>query len=115
MSSQPADDARTQTILFLLEHIGFKEEVKIINERWKMYKEGNRFLVDHTMEGLELILNPNEFFRLNRKFIVRINAIQQVKPYYNKRLKLDVKWCSQSDEMVISRDRVAAFKLWAET
>jgi len=90
----------------------FQAENKIV---FLINKEGNRFLVDHTMEGLELILDPREFFRLNRKFIVRINAIQQVKPYYNNRLRLDVKGCGQSDEMVISRDRVAAFKLWAET
>lgn len=67
------------------------------------------------MEGLECILDTREFFRLNRSFIVRINAIQQVKPYYNNRLKLAVKGCNQPDDMVISRDRVAAFKLWAET
>jgi hypothetical protein len=37
VSSHPADDARMQTILFGLEHIGFKEEVKMIREHWKMY------------------------------------------------------------------------------
>jgi len=78
-------------------------------------KEGNRYVVDHKMEDLEYILDPREFFRLNRRFIVRINAIQQVRPYYNNRLKLALKGCSQPDDMVISRDRVAAFKLWAET
>jgi len=78
-------------------------------------KEGNRYVVDYRMEGLECILDPREFFRLNRRFIVRINAIQQVRPYYNNRLKLAVKGCSQPEDMVISRDRVAAFKLWAET
>lgn len=37
VSSHPADDARMQTILFGLEHIGFKDEVKMISEHWKMY------------------------------------------------------------------------------
>lgn len=37
VSSHPADDARMQTILFGLEHIGFKDEVKLIKEHWKMY------------------------------------------------------------------------------
>ena len=77
-------------------------------------KEGNRYVVDNTLEGLEYVLDPREFFRLNRRFIVRINAIQQVRLYYNNRLKLAVKGCSQPEDMVISRDRVAAFKLWAE-
>jgi two-component system response regulator LytT len=76
--------------------------------------EGNRYLVDHTLERLEEQLDPQYFFRLNRRFIININAIQQVKPYYNSRLKLSVKGVPQAEEMVISRDRVAEFKLWAE-
>lgn len=77
-------------------------------------KDGNRYVVEHTMEKLEEQLDPQQFFRLNRRFIVRINAIEQVRPYYNNRLRLAVKGCNQPDDMVISRDRVAAFKQWAE-
>ncbi len=77
-------------------------------------KEGNRYVVEHTMEKLMAMVNPVEFFRLNRRYIVRINAIQQVKPYFNGRLKLSVKGSQQPDEMVISRERVAEFKEWAE-
>jgi hypothetical protein len=39
VSSHPADDARMQTILFGLEHIGYKDDVKVIHEHWKMYVE----------------------------------------------------------------------------
>lgn len=37
VSSHPADLARMQTILFGLEHIGYKEEVIMIREHWEMY------------------------------------------------------------------------------
>jgi DNA-binding LytR/AlgR family response regulator len=77
-------------------------------------KDGNRYVVEHTMEKLAALLNPQEFFRLNRRYIVRISAIQQVKPYFNGRLKLSLKGTSQPDEMVISRERVSEFKVWAE-
>jgi two-component system, LytTR family, response regulator LytT len=77
-------------------------------------REGNRYVVEHTMEKLMVMINPAEFFRLNRRYIVRINAIQQVKPYFNGRLKLSVRGSQQPDEMVISRERVAEFKEWAE-
>lgn len=77
-------------------------------------REGNRYLVDHTMEKLEDQLDPSCFFRLNRRFIVHIDAIQQVKPFFNSRLKLSVKGAGQSDDMVISRERVADFKEWAQ-
>ncbi len=78
-------------------------------------KQGNSYVVDHTMERLEQLLDPEEFFRLNRKFIVRVNAIEQVKPYFNNRLKISLKGCSLPEaDMVISRDRVAEFRAWAE-
>lgn len=76
--------------------------------------EGNRYLVEYTLEKLEELLDPRHFFRLNRRFITNIDAIQQVKPYYNSRLKLSVKGAANTDEMVISRDRVADFRVWAE-
>ena len=78
-------------------------------------KSGTRYLVDHTMEKLEQLLDPRIFFRLNRKFIVSIEAILQVKPYYNSRLKLSVQGAGQQEEMVISRDRVSEFRQWAES
>jgi DNA-binding LytR/AlgR family response regulator len=77
-------------------------------------KEGSRYVVDYTLEQLQELVDPKLFFRLNRSFIVSINAIQQVKPWYNSRLKLSVLGNNNTDEMVVSRDRVADFKIWAE-
>lgn len=77
-------------------------------------KEGNRYVTEHSMEKLQALLDPQEFFRLNRRYIIRINAIRQVKPYLNGRLKLSVKAELPPEDMVISRDRVAEFREWAE-
>jgi DNA-binding LytR/AlgR family response regulator len=100
--------------LFFLESTAiafFQADNKIVH---LVDKEGNRYVVDYTMEQLEDQLDPQHFFRLNRSFIVNIDAIQQVKPYYNSRLKLSVKGSMQQEEMIISRERVADFRLWAE-
>ena len=77
-------------------------------------KENNCYLVEHTMEKLAVMLNPKYFFRLNRRYIVNIDAVQQVKPYYNGRLKVSLKGQKHPDEMVISRERVSEFREWAE-
>jgi len=89
----------------------FQADNKIV---YLVDREGNRYVVEHTMEKLEEQLDPEYYFRLNRRFIVHIEAIQQVKPYFNSRLKLAVKGAGQTEDMVISRERVAEFKLWAE-
>ncbi len=76
--------------------------------------EGNRFAINTTIEKLETELHPKEFFRVNRKTIVHAPAIAQIKPYFNNRLKLEFKNVTPSEEIIISRERVAAFKEWAE-
>jgi len=77
---------------------------------------GNRFVIDYTLEKLEALLDPKRFFRLNRTYLVHIQAIRQIKPYYNNRLKLQVKGVNAcpEEELVISRERVADFRAWAE-
>lgn len=77
-------------------------------------KTGNRYVVEFTIEQLQQLLDPKQFFRLNRGFIVNIDAIQQVKPWYNSRLKLFIQGLTDKEEVVVSRDRVTHFKTWAE-
>ncbi|MGG9964540.1 LytR/AlgR family response regulator transcription factor [Ferruginibacter sp. SUN106] len=77
-------------------------------------KEGNRFVINSTMEKLETELNPKHFFRLNRKIIINADSIEQVKPYHSNRLKLQLKGISTLEEIIISRERVAEFKHWAD-
>lgn len=89
----------------------FKADNKIVH---LVCKKGNRYVVDHTMEKLEELLDRKYFFRMNRRYIVSIGAIEQVKPYFNSRLKLQVKGATQQDEMIISRERITEFKQWAD-
>jgi DNA-binding LytR/AlgR family response regulator len=78
-------------------------------------REGNRFVINNTMENLENELNPKDFFRLSRKIIIHADAIDQIKPYQSNRLKLQLKGIAASEEIIISRERVADFKQWADT
>lgn len=78
-------------------------------------REGNRFVINSTMEKLETELNPKDFFRLNRKIIIHADAIDQVKPCHSNRLKLQLKGITSSEEIIISRERVSEFKQWADT
>jgi len=77
-------------------------------------KEGNRFIINFTLEKLEPILDPHDFFRINRKMIIHAKAIEQVKPYFNNRLKLTLKSIKADEEIIISRERVNDFKVWAD-
>ena len=76
--------------------------------------EGNRFIINFTLEKLEPLLDPHDFFRINRKMIIHSKAIEQVKPYFNNRMKLSLKGNRPDEEIIISRERVAGFKEWAD-
>jgi DNA-binding LytR/AlgR family response regulator len=78
-------------------------------------KHGNKLLVDYTLDKLESLLFPKDFFRLNRRYIVRYTSIAQVKPYINSRLKLILKNGLKQEEVIISRERVQSFREWANS
>jgi two-component system, LytTR family, response regulator LytT len=77
-------------------------------------REGNRFIINSTIEKLETELNPKDFFRLSRKIIIHADAIDQVRPCQSNRLKLQLKGIAAPEEIIISRERVADFKQWAD-
>ncbi len=77
-------------------------------------RDGKRYLKNATMEKLEQILDPKNFFRVNRKIIIHIDAIEQIKPYDNNRLIIMVKGIPTAEEIIISREKVAEFKIWVD-
>jgi two-component system, LytTR family, response regulator LytT len=77
-------------------------------------KSNNKYIINNSLEKIEEQLNPKMFFRPNRKIIVNYTAIEQIKPYYNNRLKLLLKVSVPGEEILISREKVPFFKEWAE-
>jgi DNA-binding LytR/AlgR family response regulator len=67
--------------------------------------------VDFTLDQLDLMVDPAEFFRINRKIIVSINAIQKTGTYFNSRLKITAPYL-HADHSIVSRERVNDFKAW---
>ena len=78
-------------------------------------REGNRFVINITLEKLELLLDPRYFFRINRKIIVHADVIEQVRPVANNRLKLLLKGIQTPEDISISREKIADFKTWADS
>ncbi|WP_394970352.1 LytTR family transcriptional regulator DNA-binding domain-containing protein [uncultured Croceitalea sp.] len=67
--------------------------------------------VFRTMERLEKIVNPQCFFRRNRKMSVNIAYIYSVEDYFNNRLKIRMQKKILFD-LVVSRNRIKEFKIW---
>jgi DNA-binding LytR/AlgR family response regulator len=70
-----------------------------------------KFLVEYKVEELEQTLDPNMFFRVNRAFIVSINALESIHPYFGSRFKLKLN-PQVNREVIVSRHRSTSFKTW---
>lgn len=76
-------------------------------------KEQKRFILDFKLEDVHNLLNSQSFFRVNRSFIVNINSIKDVLVFSNSRLKITSK-VNVDKEIIVSREKVSAFKTWLE-
>jgi DNA-binding LytR/AlgR family response regulator len=75
--------------------------------------EPRTYDVDQSLEDLEQLLDPEIYFRMNRSSIIHIEGIAQILSYSNSRLQVKAK-CDPKRELIVSRDRVKAFKMWLE-
>lgn len=78
-----------------------------------MTAAGKEIPVDHTLEQLERILDPRRFFRINRKLIVQVSAIDHMYAWSRSRVKLELKPAGDLDS-IVATDRATAFKDWLE-
>lgn len=69
------------------------------------------FVLENTLDELAAMLNPEEFFRANRQFIVARNSIKEVDLYFNSRLSINLK-VKIPEKILISKVRVTEFKDW---
>ena len=75
--------------------------------------DGRNYLLDQTLETIEQLVDPDKFFRINRKYLISINAIVDVISYSNSRFKLKVK-DQEEDDFLVAREKVKQFKDWLE-
>ncbi len=74
---------------------------------------GKKYIIDYTIDQLDSCLDKQEFFRINRKVIISLNAIQKVSSYFNSRLKVSI--TNLEEEIgIVSRERVGDFKKWLD-
>jgi len=73
--------------------------------------EGNSYPVDESLDWLENIINPAQFFRINRRYIVSMKSIVGMVAWSRSRIKIDLKpKCVNEMDSIVSIDRTADFK-----
>lgn len=73
----------------------------------RVYFNQNKPLVLKSLNSLEERLNPVEFFRVNRKFIVNLKCIDKIEPWFNGGLQVTL---HSGEKVEVSRRQTARFK-----
>jgi DNA-binding LytR/AlgR family response regulator len=73
--------------------------------------DGTALPVDYSLDKLMQLVDPRQFFRISRQFIVSMNAIQMVRSVSAGKLKLDLV-PKTKQEVAVSGDRASDFKEW---
>jgi DNA-binding LytR/AlgR family response regulator len=74
-------------------------------------KEGQNLPIDFSLDKLTTLLNPKDFFRISRQFLVSFQCIQTVHAHIKGKLKLELK-PKTNLEVMVSGDRMTDFKEW---
>ncbi len=74
-------------------------------------RDGRRHAIDFKIDQLVEMLDPAQFYRLNRQYLCQLTAIRSIHPYFNGRLKL-ILHPDAPEEVVVSREKARSFKSW---
>lgn len=77
--------------------------------------QGQTYPVDMTLDQVEKVIDPALFFRINRKYIVNINAISNMVSWSKRRIKVElVPIADNNTDTIVSMERYAEFKKWLD-
>jgi len=71
------------------------------------------YLIDYSLDRVSEMIDERRFFRINRKYILNNQSIADIVVYSNSRLKIKLKKHDE-EPIIVSRDKVAAFKEWLD-
>jgi two-component system LytT family response regulator len=73
--------------------------------------ENQKFILDKSLADLEKELNPAQFHRVNRKYLININAVKRIRSFAKGKLLIDIQPAVE-EEIIVSTENTAAFKEW---
>jgi two-component system LytT family response regulator len=76
-------------------------------------KDARSFVIDYALDEVQDIVDPMIFFRIGRKYLIHIDAIEDIVAYTNSRLLLQLTHLTERDA-IVSREKVNNFKQWLD-
>ncbi len=76
--------------------------------------DNKSYVIDYKLEDLEEELDPEQFYRINRQFILSRNAIMNIKQYFDGKLIVVVNPVCD-ERIIVSKAKATEFKMWVSS
>jgi two-component system, LytTR family, response regulator LytT len=76
-------------------------------------KDSKKYPVDYSLDEINQMVDPKDFYRVSRKYIIHIDAAKEIHPYFKGRLKIELA-PPVDDEVIVSNDKMVSFKNWLD-
>ena len=73
--------------------------------------DGNKYIIEQTLEALQSKLSSRHFFRANRQFIIARTAVKDISVWFGSRLTANLT-LETPEKIVVPKARVHEFKSW---
>ncbi|HRO43798.1 MAG TPA: LytTR family DNA-binding domain-containing protein [Flavipsychrobacter sp.] len=73
--------------------------------------EGRNYPMDYNLDALEHMLDPQDFFRINRQYLISLKSIEEMRTYTKARVIVKLN-PTVKEQPVVSSERAADFKNW---
>lgn len=74
-------------------------------------KTNQKYLLGYSLDQVEQMLNPSDYFRVNRNFILPKSVISSLIPFSNRSIKVEIKFPFPED-IFVSKDKSTLIKAW---
>jgi len=75
----------------------------------------NTYPADQSLDKLQEIMDPDKYFRINRKLLINCDAIKNMVPYSRSRIKIDLDPPAPKEiDALVSVERSHDFKVWMD-
>lgn len=81
------------------------------NEVRAFINDTQSYIIAQSLEDISDSLDPSQFIRVNRQFIISKNSVKDIDLWYNGRLSVNLV-LSTPEKIIISRPKVHEFKRW---
>lgn len=80
---------------------------------WLVKKDGQKLPYTESLDNLLQLLNPSQFFRINRNYLISHDAIDKIETHAGRNIIVHLKSAAE-DSIQVSKDRIVEFKCWLD-